>query len=41
MTDLVRLMDKLVETNGKIIIPTLDDVHAAGEEERYEIQWDL
>jgi len=41
MTDLIRLMDKLVETNGKIIIPKLEDVQAADDEERYEIQWNL
>jgi Cys-Gly metallodipeptidase DUG1 len=35
MTDLIKLMSKLVEPDGKIMIPGVDDmVAAASEEER-------
>ena len=42
MTDLIAIMSKLVDSQGKILIPGVDEmVHAADEEEKYVLLFHL
>ena len=42
MTDLIAIMSKLVDSQGRILIPGVDEmVHAADEEEKYVLLFHL